>query len=150
MSNQSRDSLLFLAKLAEQSERFEGKQKHVWWCQAVTNPSASEVDMMEYMKQVAVQSGELTVDERNMFSVAYKNVIGARRASWRIVSSLEQKEESKGNVAHLDCIREYHRKIEKELEDICNDVLTILGDNLLPKATTGESKVFYYKMYLFY
>lgn len=104
--------------------------------------------MMEYMKQVAVQSGELTVDERNMFSVAYKNVIGARRASWRIVSSLEQKEESKGNAAHLDCIREYHRKIEKELEDICNDVLAILGDSLLPKATTGESKVFYYKMYV--
>jgi 14-3-3 protein epsilon len=102
--------------------------------------------MMEYMKQVAIQSGELTVDERNMFSVAYKNVIGARRASWRIISSLEQKEESKGNVAHLNCIKEYHSKIEKELEEICNDVLNILTDNLLPKATTGESKVFYYKM----
>lgn len=102
--------------------------------------------MMEYMKQVAVQSGELTVDERNMFSVAYKNVIGTRRASWRIVSTLEQKEESKGNVAHISCIREYHSKIEQELETICNDVLAILGDNLLPKATNGESKVFYYKM----
>jgi 14-3-3 protein epsilon len=103
--------------------------------------------MMEYMKKVAIQSGELTVDERNMFSVAYKNVIGARRASWRIVSSLEQKEEGKGNATHLSCIKEYHSKIEKELEGICNDVLQILSDSLLPKATTGESKVFYYKMY---
>lgn len=102
--------------------------------------------MMEYMKKVATQPGELSVDERNMFSVAYKNVIGARRASWRIISSLEQKEESKGDASHLACIKEYHAKIEKELEDICNDVLAILGDNLLPKATTGESKVFYYKM----
>lgn len=123
--NESRESLLFLAKLAEQSERFE--------------------DMMEYMKKVAIQSGELTVDERNMFSVAFKNVIGSRRASWRIISSLEQRE-SKGIAMHMTCIKEYHAKIEKELETICNDVLTILSDNLLTKASTGESKVFYYKM----
>ena len=49
--------------------------------------------MVEAMKKVAEQDIELTVEERNLLSVAYKNVIGARRASWRIVSSLEQKEE---------------------------------------------------------
>lgn len=141
MSNESRDSLLFLAKLAEQSERFEGKS-----ITTIFIHSLSLIDMMDYMKKVAVQSGELTVDERNMFSVAFKNVIGSRRASWRIISSLEQKEESKGIAFHMSCIKEYHSKIEKELENICNDVLVILTDNLLPKASTGESKVFYYKM----
>ena len=35
---------------------------------------------------------ELTVEKRNMFSVSYKNVIGASRVSWRIMSSIEQKE----------------------------------------------------------
>ena len=44
------------------------------------------------MKRVASSDQELTVEERNLLSVAYKNVIGARRASWRIVSSIEQKE----------------------------------------------------------
>ena len=34
---------------------------------------------------------ELTVDERNLLSVGYKNVIGARRASWRILNSIEDK-----------------------------------------------------------
>ena len=53
------------------------------------------------MKRVASSDQELTVEERNLLSVAYKNVIGARRASWRIVSSIEQKEESKGNEAHI-------------------------------------------------
>ena len=48
------------------------------------------------MKKVACLDVELTVEERNLLSVAYKNVIGARRASWRIISSIEQKEESKG------------------------------------------------------
>lgn len=48
------------------------------------------------MKQLTQLGVELTVEERNLLSVAYKNVIGARRASWRIVSSIETKEESKG------------------------------------------------------
>lgn len=132
VSTASRESLLYLAKLAERSERFE--------------------DMMEYMKQVALLSGELSVDERNMFSVAYKNVIGARRSSWRIVSLLEQKEtnasmnDNEQANTHLAAIKDYQRKIEQELETISRDVLAILGDSLLPKATSGECKVFYYKM----
>ena len=56
--------------------------------------------MVECMKKVAANDAELTVEERNLISVAYKNVIGARRASWRIISSIEQKEESKGEAKH--------------------------------------------------
>lgn len=55
-------------------------------------------EMVEAMKNVAsrnISDNELTVEERNLLSVAYKNVIGARRASWRIISSIEQKEETK-------------------------------------------------------
>lgn len=52
-------------------------------------------EMVEAMKKVASLDVELTVEERNLLSVAYKNVIGARRASWRIISSIEQKEENK-------------------------------------------------------
>lgn len=54
--------------------------------------------MVEAMKKVASLDVELTVEERNLLSVAYKNVIGARRASWRIISSIEQKEENKVRV----------------------------------------------------
>ncbi|MCP6198822.1 14-3-3 family protein, partial [Klebsiella pneumoniae] len=70
---------MYKAKLAEQAERYD--------------------EMVEAMKNVAsrnVSDNELTVEERNLLSVAYKNVIGARRASWRIISSIEQKEETKG------------------------------------------------------
>src|ERR1700742_2776948 len=98
------------------------------------------------MKRVASSDQELTVEERNLLSVAYKNVIGARRASWRIVSSIEQKEESKGNEAQVAMIKGYREKIEGELAKICEDILDVLEKHLIPSAASGESKVFYHKM----
>jgi len=115
-----------MAKLAEQAERY--------------------AEMVDAMKRVAKLDTELTVEERNLLSVAYKNEIGARRASWRIISSIEQKEENKGNDAHVARIKEYREKVEKELSAICNDILSVLDQHLLPTAASSESKVFYYKM----
>lgn len=100
------------------------------------------------MKNVASEDRDLTVEERNLLSVAYKNVIGARRASWRIVTSIEQKEESKGNSQQVGLIKEYRQKIEAELAKICDDILDVLDKHLIPSAKSGESKVFYHKMYV--
>ncbi|EEH10597.1 hypothetical protein HCBG_00052 [Histoplasma capsulatum G186AR] len=116
----------FLARLCEQAERYD--------------------EMVTYMKEVANLGGELTVDERNLLSVAYKNVVGTRRASWRIISSIEQKEDSKGSEKHVAIISQYRQKIEAELERVCQDVLDVLDQSLIPKAESGESKVFYHKM----
>ena len=58
------------------------------------------------MKKVAQTNEELTVEERNLLSVAYKNVIGARRASWRIVSSIEQKPKTDVNKKETKAYRE--------------------------------------------
>eukprot|EP00522_Entomoneis_paludosa_P001922 CAMPEP_0172471302 /NCGR_PEP_ID=MMETSP1065-20121228/67745_1 /TAXON_ID=265537 /ORGANISM="Amphiprora paludosa, Strain CCMP125" /LENGTH=476 /DNA_ID=CAMNT_0013229397 /DNA_START=52 /DNA_END=1483 /DNA_ORIENTATION=- len=117
-----RDTLVYRAKLAEQAERFD--------------------EMVSDMKDVAKQPQELTVEERNLLSVAYKNVIGSRRASWRVVTSIEQKgDPEKGPV-----VKEYREKIETELVDICNDILSIIADSLVPNSSSEEAKVFYYKM----
>merc|ERR1712110_342532 len=78
---------------------------------------------------------ELSVEERNLLSVAYKNAVGSRRAAWRIVTSVEQKEKSKGNDEQA-----------KYAKEICDTILGLLDGNLIGKATTGESKVFYQKM----
>ncbi|KAL2172066.1 hypothetical protein VTG60DRAFT_436 [Thermothelomyces hinnuleus] len=122
----SHEDAVYLAKLAEQAERYE--------------------EMVENMKIVASEDRDLTVEERNLLSVAYKNVIGARRASWRIVTSIEQKEESKGNTTQVALIKEYRQRIESELAKICEDILGVLDKHLIPSAKTGESKVFYHKM----
>jgi 14-3-3 protein epsilon len=107
-----------------------------------------KTEMVENMKSVASEDQELSVEERNLLSVAYKNVIGARRASWRIVTSIEQKEESKGNSTQVTLIKEYRQKIEAELAKICEDILEVLDKHLIPSAKSGESKVFYHKMFV--
>ncbi|XP_074263069.1 14-3-3-like protein 16R [Silene latifolia] len=125
----AREESVYMAKLAEQAERYE-----------------EMVSFMEKVVSAAATSEELSVEERNLLSVAYKNVIGARRASWRIISSIEQKEESRGNEDHVSSIRDYRSRIEKELSDICEGILKLLDDKLIPSAGNGDSKVFYLKM----
>lgn len=41
------------------------------------------------MKEVAETNKQLSLEERNLFSVAYKNVIGTKRSAWRVISSIE-------------------------------------------------------------
>ncbi|KAK4376604.1 hypothetical protein RND71_002900 [Anisodus tanguticus] len=118
-SQKERDTHVYMAKLAEQAERYD--------------------EMVESMKKVAKLDVELTVEERNLLSVGYKNVIGARRASWRIMSSIEQKEESKGNEQNVKLIKGYRQKVEEELSKICSDILEIIDKHLIPSAGTGEA-----------
>merc|ERR1712057_90707 len=100
----------------------------------------------EHMKGVAQSNQELSVEERNLISVAYKNAVGSRRASWRIISSVEQKEQSKGNDANVGHAKAYRGKVETELQGICDTILSLLSDSLIPAAKDAESKVFYHKM----
>lgn len=103
--------------------------------------------MVEAMKSVAKLDVELTVEERNLLSVGYKNVVGSRRASWRILSSIEQKEESRGNEVNVNRIKEYRQKVETELSTICGDIMIVIDEHLIPSSAAGESTVFYYKMW---
>jgi 14-3-3 protein epsilon len=78
--------------------------------------------------------------------VAYKNVVGARRASWRVLSSIESKEKEKGDADKVAAITSYRDKVEKELEKICHELLDVLEKHLLPEDKTAEGQVFYWKM----
>lgn len=136
-----REELVQKAKLAEQAERYE--------------------DMAAAMKAVTELDQELNNEERNLLSVAYKNVVGARRSSWRVISSIEQKAEvekkaeaeKKGEAEKTPesekkaaLVKEYREKIEAELKQICQEVRDLLDKYLIPKASGAEGKVFYLKM----
>lgn len=106
-------------------------------------------EMVEAMKRVAQLDVEMKPEERNLFSVGYKNIIGTRRASWRVISSIEMKEEQKGEEAsslRLKVVKEFREQIEKELKDICKDIFDVLEKHIIPSATELESKVFFSKM----
>jgi len=122
----SRDKDVYFAKLAEQAERYD--------------------EMADYMEKVGKAPDELSVEERNLLSVAYKNAVGSRRAAWRIITSVEQKEKTKGNEDNAKFAKEYCSKVEAELSKICDTILGLLDGNLIAKASNGESKVFYQKM----
>lgn len=124
----SSPELVDMAKLAEQAERYD--------------------DMVKYMKDLTKKGDKLTDEQRNLLSVAFKNVVGARRSAWRIISSIEQKAADKGESTELSMA--YRKEIEKELEERCGEVLDLISDFLLKTVedTTNpvEAKVFYLKM----
>jgi len=114
-----------MAKVSEQTERFE--------------------DMLSYMKQVVSQGGDLSVEERNLLSVAYKNSVGSRRTAWRALEAIEQREESKGGK-HIHLIQDAKRKVKEEIDRFCNDVISLISNSIIQNCQSAESRVFFLKM----
>lgn len=121
-----RDELVYLAQICEQIERYD--------------------EMVTAMKRVVQLNATLNADERALFSVGYKNTVGAKRAAWRIICSIEEKELSRGNTDNVNSTRGYRAKVEKELDDIIKEVLTQIEQHLLPAAVDAEGKAFFGKM----
>ncbi len=122
----SREDLIYMAKICEQTERFD--------------------DMLKYMKQVLDHKENLSVEDRNLLSVAYKNSVGTRRTAWRVLSSIETKENAKESH-QLPLIKEYRSKIEAELDEICNEIINLLDTKLIHSSEGNpQSEVFYLKM----
>jgi len=88
---------------------------------------------------------ELSNDERNLLSVAYKNSVKTRRDAWRTIQAIYNKEEVKSSK-HLDLIKNYKMKIEGELRDKCHDVLDLIENFLSVNSKNPEAKVFFWKM----
>jgi 14-3-3 protein epsilon len=120
-----RKNLVFMARTAETAERYDDMCKFMRALVEWTDSKAEKVD--------------LTVEERNLLSVAYKNVIGARRASWRTLNVDEHKDD--------ELIKLYKKQVENELDGICKDVLDLLLQILVKNnVEENEARVFYLKM----
>jgi len=121
----TRDENVFMARLAEQAERYE--------------------DMVTYMTRVANIGSELSLEERNLLSVAFKNAVGARRSAWRQIANMMQKDPS---GSPPPCVVDYKNKVEKELNDKCEEILQMLkkDNGLINTASNAEARVFYQKM----
>jgi len=117
--------LVELVRVAETAERYEDMCKFV----------------ERLVEQKSANGEDLDVDERNLLSVAYKNVVGAKRASWRTLAG-------GFDDADEDLLGKYKAIVEEELEKICQEVLSLLTDHLCKnvKGNGDETEVFYLKM----
>ncbi len=144
----TRSKYLYMAKIAEQAGRDDDKQ------------AGRYDDMADYMHEVAKiakkESKDLSLEERNLLSVAFKNAVNSRRASWKDISKVEDMERAKENKPGIEGSKEYKQVIEKELDYWCNKILDVLETNLIIDEQKLESnptmevnyanQVFYHKM----
>ena len=125
--SQKYEKNVYLAMLAEQCNRFE--------------------EMVQFLEDmVKTRDKDLSSDERNLLSIAYKNSITSLRTALRTIMAYENKEKKKENSTFLPYIQEYKKKVESELVKACERVLQSIDGNLLSKASDSEAKVFYIKM----
>jgi len=123
-----RQELVICVRLAEQAERFP--------------------DMADFVRQVIEMGEPLSTEERNLFSVAYKNVVGAHRSSWRVMSAIENKmNQEEPSETGVNEAQKYRTKIEDNLTKICHDVIDLLDKFLIAGVgDDNEAKIFYQKM----
>jgi 14-3-3 protein epsilon len=116
---------IFLTRVAEQAERFE--------------------DMVTFLEDaISLKKGEdFTIDERNLLSVGFKNLIGSQRGAIRTIGAIEQNPKYQ---KFGDALAAYKKKIEKELFDQCMKIVNIVKNKCFSLASDDESKAFFYKM----
>ncbi|KAG2254731.1 hypothetical protein Bca4012_102211 [Brassica carinata] len=102
-------------------------------------------DMTKSMRKVCEYEIELTDVERELLAIGYKNVT-TKRASLRALSSIEEKEDSKGNKQNVKLINKKLDIVKHEFFSVCNDILSLIDSHLIPSTTNVESTVYYYAM----
>ena len=115
---------IFLARVAEQAERFE--------------------DMVDFLSKVLDSKGpEVTSDESNLLSVAFKNLISSKRAACRTIAAIEQNPKYS---KYTDALATYKASIETKLTADCQSIIDMITKKVLSKPSDGESKAFFVKM----
>lgn len=96
--------------------------------------------LMREVVKIAKDGKDLSLQERNLLSIAFKNAVGQRRAAWRVALN--------DNDSSLDALsKSFRHSIEKEIEPCCRDVLDLLENYLIPHpASNSDSQIFYQKM----
>jgi 14-3-3 protein epsilon len=114
---------IYLARVAEQCERYD--------------------DMIDFLQVLKTKKGDLTVDERNLVSVAYKNEVTTRRSAWRAISTIASNQKYE---QYADVLKKYNDLIVSEMESICSNVKDLCDNYFNKNAEEAESKVFFSKM----
>lgn len=113
-----------MARVAEQAERFD--------------------DMVGFLQPILREKGgDFTVEERNLLSVGFKNLIGGKRTAIRTISAIEQnpKYQKFGGA-----LAEYKKKIEEELQKDCQNIINMIKNDAMKTQQEAEGRAFFLKM----
>ena len=125
---------LFMARLAEQAERYE--------------------DVFNFLTPILQKRDHFSPEERSMLSVAFKNLVTPRRTSWRTISACEQNNAG-GGASQTETITSYKAVVEARLHRNCQDIIDLLSEHVIPRVEkryrdkhvkSVEERAFFYKM----
>ena len=123
--NLTREELVYLAKLYEKTERYP--------------------DMVKTINKFIELEPKLNKNERNILCSGFKNIIADKRASWRLLNSMEKKE-SKKNSSQVENIKSVKKSVENDLNKIIEEIISTIDKYLAPNAPDLETKVFFMKI----
>jgi len=118
------EELSSLAQVALIAERYEDASKYI----------------EELIKK---KKDDLTKDKKNIFYKSFKFIINSKRGAWYSANYMEEKEK---NDERMAIIKNYKEILEKDIFDICKNVINLINNFLITKTILDESKMFFFKM----
>lgn len=146
------DAAAFLAKYKD--EDVETLTKYARASEAMERYKDMSLFMKLLIEKRVTAGKELTVEERNLFSVSYKNVVGSLRSSWRTINAINIEELGSQAPFSQDVANDCTKMMEDQIKSVCEEAVDLLINHLLkgddPEASSSDGKseqrVFYYKM----
>lgn len=100
--------------------------------------------MIDFLMPLMESKAEhITLEERNLLSTAFKNLIASKRNGWHTISVVQESPKYSKYVESLDA---YKKKVEEALFKDCEYIIDIINTKLLPKDFQPDTKVFFIKM----
>ncbi|KAL3111625.1 hypothetical protein niasHT_016150 [Heterodera trifolii] len=123
---ETKEQIVYLIEVCEKARRYD--------------------DMVEAVRKLIKLDPNLNPEERISLSTAYKGAMASRRSSWRGLVSIEERTGASLSDAQQQVLENYREKVQNELVNTCQELLTCIDEVLFPKASDVEQKVFYLKM----
>jgi 14-3-3 protein epsilon len=112
---------IFMARVSEQAERFD--------------------DMVAFLKPILKEKGgDFSVEERNLLSVGFKNLIGGKRTAIRTIAAIEQNPKY---AKYGGALGDYKKKIEGERAQDCRNIVSMIKSDALGTQKDGQGETFF-------
>lgn len=121
-----RELKFFMARVADQAERFQ--------------------DVIKYINEIIDMGNGLNSDERNLLSVAYKALTGSCRSTLRTINAFLEDDSVKSVPERVQKLTDLKKTLTIELDKYCNELIELTDNKLMKDDQDAVTKVFYEKL----